>query len=68
MGTLSGTTTPDESEPGSNGIGGVFHIPQSSNTGASPSDFLMSYPKHSLGKFYFFTEMQQPQLTGFFYG
>ena len=36
MGTLSGTTTPGQSGPGSNGNEGVVHIPQSSRTGASP--------------------------------
>ena len=29
---------------------GVLSIPQSSKIRASPSDFLMSYPGHSLGK------------------
>ena len=28
---------------------GLLHIPQSSKTGASPSDFLVSYPEHTLG-------------------
>ena len=42
--TLSGATTPNQSEPGSNGIEGLLHIPQSSSiTGTSPSDFLESY-------------------------
>ena len=31
-------TTLDQSEPGSNGNEGVLYIPQSSRTGASPSD------------------------------
>ena len=35
--------------PCSNGNEGVFHIPQIYKTGASPSDGLVSYPKHSLG-------------------
>ena len=48
--TLSGTTTPGQRGPGSNGNEGVLHISQSSNiTGASPSDCLESYPGHSLG-------------------
>ena len=50
--TLSGATTPGQSEPGSDDIEGVLRIPQSSNiTGASPSDCLMSYPGQSLGSF-----------------
>ena len=47
--TLSGTSTPDQSGPESDGNEGVFRIPQiSSITGTTPSDFLMSYPGHSL--------------------
>ena len=46
---LSGATTPGWSGPGSNGNEGALHIPQSSKTGASPSDCLMSYPGHLLG-------------------
>ena len=43
--TLSGTTTPSQRGPGSDGNEGVFHIPQSSSiTGTSPSDCLESYP------------------------
>ncbi len=46
--TLSGTTTPGQSEPGSDGNKGVIRIPQSSSvTGTSPSDCLVSYPGHS---------------------
>ena len=46
--TLSGATTPGQSEPGSNGNKGVLHIPQSSSiTGNSPSDCLVSYLGHS---------------------
>ena len=41
--TLSGATTPGQSEPGSNGNEGVLHIPQSSSiTGALLSDCLVS--------------------------
>ena len=48
--SLSGPTTPDQIGPGSNGNKGVLRIPQSSSiTGASPSDYLMSYSEHSLG-------------------
>ena len=49
--TLSGATTPGQSGPGSNGNEGVLRIPQShSITGTSPSDCLVSYPGHSLGR------------------
>ena len=42
--TLSGATTPGQSEPRSDSYEGVLHIPQSSSiTGASPSDCLVSY-------------------------
>ena len=38
-----------QSEPGSDGNEGVLGIPQSnSNTGASPSDFLVLFPGYSL--------------------
>ena len=51
--TLSGPTTPSQSEPGSDGNEGVFHNSQSSSIiGASPSDCLVSYLEHSLGKCY----------------
>ena len=51
--TLSGATTPVQSGPESDGNEGVFRIPQSSSINeASPSDYLMSYPGHSLGKSY----------------
>ena len=39
-GTLTGTTTPGQSEPESNGNEGLLHIPQSFNTVASLSDSL----------------------------
>ena len=42
-GTLTSTTTPGQSEPGSNGNEGVLHIPQSFRTGASPSDSLFFF-------------------------
>ena len=49
--TLSGTTTPGHSGPGSDGNEGVLCILQSSGiTGTSPSDCLVSYPGHSLGE------------------
>ena len=46
---LSGTTTLGQIGYGSNGNGGVLHIPKSSRNEASPSDHLMSCPEHSLG-------------------
>ena len=49
--TLLGATTPGQSGPGSNGNEEVLHIPQSfSITKTSPSDCLVSYPGHLLGK------------------
>ena len=48
---LSSATTPGQSGPESNGNEGVLCIPQSSSiTGTSPSDCLVSYPGHSLGR------------------
>ena len=47
--SLSGTTNPDQSGPGSDGNKQVLCIPQiSSITRTSPSDCLVSYPGHSL--------------------
>ena len=46
--TILGDTTPDKSGRGSNGNEGVLSIPQiSSITGASPSDYFVSNPRHS---------------------
>ncbi len=46
--TLSGTTTPVLTEPGSNGHEGVVHIPQSTSViRTPPSDCLVSLPGHS---------------------
>ena len=45
-GSQIGTTIPGQRWPGSNGSEGVFHISQSSGTGASPSDGLVSYLGH----------------------
>ena len=57
--TISGTTTLGQSRLGSNGNNGVFHILQSSSiTGASPSDFLVLYPGHSLVEYYTTAEIQ----------
>ena len=50
---LSGATTSGQSGPRSNGNEGVLFISQSSSiTWASPSDCLVSYLGHSLGKSY----------------
>ena len=57
--TLSGATAAGQSGPWSDGNEGVLYIPQSSrNTGASPSDCLMSYQEHSLVGSYSSAEMQ----------
>ena len=66
---LSGATTSGPSEPGSDNNEGVIHIPQNSSiTGASPSDYLVSYQGHSLGRGYLSAEVQlvysKPQPTG----
>ena len=46
--TLSGATTLGQCGPGSDGNKGVLNIPQNSSiTGASPSDCLVSYLEHS---------------------
>ena len=47
-GTLTGTTTLDHSEHGSNGNEGVLHIPHISRTGATPSDSFVSYLGYSV--------------------
>ena len=57
--TLSGAITLGQSGPGSDGNKGVLFILQSSSIpGTSPSDCLVSYPGHSLGKSYSSAEMQ----------
>ena len=62
--TLSGITTPDKSEPGSKGNEGLLRIPQSLNvTGASPIDYLVSYPEHSLVESHHSAEMQSVYST-----
>ena len=50
---LSGATNPALSEPGSDGNKGVLCI-----TGASSSDCLVSYPRHSLEESYLSVEIQ----------
>ena len=48
-----------QSGPGSDGNKGVLHISQSSSiTQISPSDFLVSYPEHSLVGSYPSAEVQ----------
>ena len=48
---VPGAATRGKSGPGSYGNEVVLHIPQSSSIiGASPSDYLVSYPGHSLEK------------------
>ena len=54
-GTLAGITILDQSEPWSNSNERALHILQSSRTGASPSDGLVSYPGHL---FYSFAKVQ----------
>ena len=57
--SLTSTTTPAQSGPGTNGNQGVLDIAQSSNiTGASPSNYLVSYLGQSLGVAYSSAEMQ----------
>ena len=47
---LSGATTPSHRGPGTDSNEGVYSIPQRSKiTGTLRSDFLVSYPWHSLG-------------------
>ena len=59
-----GATTPGQSGPGSNGNKGVLLIPQSSSsTGTSPSDCLVSYTGHSLGRSYHSAEVQSVYST-----
>ena len=56
---LSGAATKVQSKPGRDGNEGVLYISQScSITGASQSDYLVSYPGHSLGESYTSAEMQ----------
>ena len=68
--TLSGTTIPGQSEPGSDGNKGVLHIPQSySITEDSPSDCLISYPRQLLRECYLSAEIQSvysESVDGFF--
>ena len=54
---LSGATTPGQWGPRSDGNEGLLHILQSFRDEVSPPDGLISYPRHSLGEFYFSGEM-----------
>ena len=52
------------SRPGSDGNKGVLSIPLSSSiNGASPSDYLVSYPRHSLRESYSSAKMQSVYST-----
>ena len=56
---LSGATSPGQSGPGSDGNEGVLCIPKNSSiTGASPSNCLVSYPGYSLAGSYPSAEMK----------
>ena len=63
--TLTGTITSGQSGPRSNHNEGVLHILQSSKTGPSPSDGLVSYLGHLLGGegFYLSVEVQSVYST-----
>ena len=61
--TLSDATHPSQSGPGSDGKEEVLHIRQSSGTGAVPSDCLVLYPGHSLGKSCLSAELQSMYTT-----
>ena len=62
--TLSDTTTSGQCEPGSDGNERVSRLPQSSSINrASPSDFLVSLPGHSLGESYPSAEMKSVYST-----
>ena len=61
---LLGAATQGQSGTGSDGNEGALHIPKrSSITGASPSDCLVFYLGHLLGKSYLSTEMQSVYST-----
>ena len=62
--TLSGATTPGQSQLGSDGNEGILRIPQSSSiTEVSPSDCLVSYTGHSLEGSYPCVEIQSVYST-----
>ena len=60
--TIISTVTPSQSEPGSNG-NELFHITQSTRTVASPSNGLVLYPGHLLGRSYSSVEIQPAYST-----
>ena len=62
--SLLGAITPGHSLPGRNGNDGALHFPQISLAGASLSDGLMSYQRHtSVGMSYPSTEMKSMYFT-----
>ena len=61
--TPTGTPVPSQSGPWSNDNDKVLHIPQSSKTGASPSDSLALYLGYSLRSFQASKEMQTEYST-----
>ena len=61
--TLTYTTTLDLSEPGRNVNEEMLNIPQSSRSGASSSDSLVSHPRHSLVWDYLSAEMESAYST-----
>ena len=62
--TLRGTTTPDQSGPGSNVNEGVLHIPQSSKTEASPSDAISCHIQDTHREDLTSLQRCSPQQTG----
>ena len=60
---LSGAITLGQSRPGSNDNKMIFHIPQNSGSGASPSDSFVSYQGLLLGGSYPRAEMQSMYST-----
>ena len=61
--TLSGATNPGRCQPGSNGNEEVLYILQSSRTGASPTDCLVSYLGYMWRESYLSVEMQSMYST-----
>ena len=63
-GSQKGINTPGMSGPESNCNEGILHIPYSVRTRSLPSDSLVSYPGHLLGRWsYPFAEMQSAYST-----
>ena len=61
--TLSGATTPGQSELGTQGNEGILHIPLSPSITVAPPSDCLSYPGLSLGGAYLFAEMQSVYST-----